>query len=149
MRFWGSTRSLWDRDRQTGPATPWNSVCSWREPPMLSTPLAGTPQTLPAWESHPKFSKERPANASPKAATCCTTPGVGLARAGGGFLSPRAAETSLTCATAFPARAEREESSAGIAKAASAVPMLRRHRCKRGLWPLPPLGRAGQDVLFA
>lgn len=101
---------MWDRDRQTGPATPWNSVCSWREPPMLSTRLAGTPQILPAWESHPKFSKEGPANASPKAATCCLTPGVGLARAGGGILTPRTAETGSTCATALPPQGAREES---------------------------------------
>lgn len=73
---------------------------------MLSTPLAGTPQILPAWESHPKFSKEGPANASPEAATCCTTPGVELAGAGGGFLSPRTAETCSTCATAFPPQGE-------------------------------------------
>lgn len=77
---------------------------------MLSTRLPGTPQILLAWESHPKFSKEGPANASLKAATCCTTPGMGLAGAGGGFLTPRAAETGPTCATAFPAQGACEES---------------------------------------
>lgn len=54
---------------------------------------------------------------------------------------------------------ERVRKAAGIAKAGDPVPMLRRHLCQQGLCPfpafardagpLPPLGSAGQDVLFA
>lgn len=148
MRFWGAqglcgtgTDKLDQRLQE---------LCSWREPPMLSTRLAGTPQILLAWESHPKFSREGPANASPKAATCFITPDVGLAGAGGGFLTPRAAGTGPTCATAYPPQGALRKA-AGIAKSRDPVPMLRRHLCQQGLcpfpafaWdagPLPPSGR--------
>lgn len=110
MRFWGAQ----------GLCGTGTQKLDWRLLGTLFVPGGNLPCSAHVWQGHPKScrrgkviqnsARKGQQIASPKAATCCTTPGVGLAGAGGGFLTPRTAETGSTCATAFPPQSAREES---------------------------------------
>lgn len=85
----GITRSLGYRDRHNWPGVS-SALCFFLEGTSRaqSKPIwQGPPQNLPAWETnHPRCSKEGLANASSKAAACCTTPGkLRLPRHGAGW----------------------------------------------------------------
>lgn len=110
MRFWGAQ----------GLCGTGTHKLDWRLLGTLFVPGGNLPCSAHVWQGHPKScrrgkviqnsARKGQQIASPKAATCCTTPGVGLAGARGGFLTLRTAETGSTCATAFPPQSAREES---------------------------------------
>lgn len=107
----GSTRSLGDRDRQTGPVTPWHSGFFPGGNPLHSAqPISqGPPETYwcgkQAIQGAARKGQQTQAPevlpVAPHLASC-GFPGMGLARAGGSFLTLQTAETGFTCATAFP-----------------------------------------------
>lgn len=144
MRFLGSTRSLWDRDRQTGPATPWHSVCSWKGTSHAQHTLgrdapnpAGRGKVTP---NPARKGREMPALKLPPVAPLLAWGG----RSRRWISHPKNCRNRFNVSHSLPTPWK----AAGIAKARDAVPMLRRHLRKGNLCPFPASAREGHCHLW-